>query len=427
MQRRFFEEIEFAEVEVERREQAPRDPALSFAGVLADRSARLPRFVGLEEGTNADLLLDRLKVALVGAGSVGARIALHCARLLIAALWIVDHGFFKRESLLTQPVFPPAIGLPKASHVGRLCKEISPHSLIRAFDGSFQDLDMAALADVDLVLLASDNLAAEAAVGERCLQLGKPLLQASVHGETLVAQLRSFTSQDPTGPCPTCGFGPAELSQLNHEVTFSCAGPAAGASIARPAAPTMSVSFLCSLAADLAMTQLLRHALSLGQPLGNTLVEHCGYTWKSLVAPLSRNPSCPCEHLRWTCVSAPPTADLSTRQLFAAAGLASSGAALPRASLTVDHHSFSVSGACGCGKTHSTQRFVEAGQDIAAMCDACGEHISVQPFFLLREVPASALASVGDRPLRELGVHASPSVLVRTDGNAVLLPGSFEK
>jgi molybdopterin/thiamine biosynthesis adenylyltransferase len=378
----------------------------------------------------AHLVLDQLKVAVIGAGSVGARIALHCARLLVAGLWVADHSVFSRENLLTSPILSEAIGKPKASHIGALSKEISPATRVFVFDGSFQDLDMSALWEVDLVLLASDNLAAEAVVGRRCLQLGKPLVHASVQGETLVAQVRFFANDDADGPCPTCGFGAEEMAQLTREVAFSCAGPSASSPQPRAhTLPTRSVSSLCSLAADLAMTQLLRHALHLGKPLVNSMVELCGYTWKSVVSPLARNPDCPSDHVRWQHARAPrPLAACSPAELLAATGLGhgtglalSPSGAVPNVSFMADHFSFAASGACACGAAHPLQRFVEAGQALAESCSACGQVLHVEPFFSLKEVPAAALCKVWDRPLRELGLPDIPSVLLRSPSRSVIL------
>src|SRR5262249_7510891 len=157
------------------------------------RDTRLPQFLGLRGGPGS--VLDALKVAVVGTGSVGRNLALHLARLQIAALYLVDRGRFKAESVLTQPIVPEGIGEPKASSTGRLCQQISPGTDVWVYDGGVGALYPAALAEVDAVFVATDNLAAEIEVGQRCLHLRKPLLHASVHGETLVAQVRFFGNQ----------------------------------------------------------------------------------------------------------------------------------------------------------------------------------------------------------------------------------------
>src|SRR5262249_3239740 len=157
---------------------------------------------------------------------------------------IVDRGRFKPESLLTQPIAPDDLGNPKAESTGRLCKRISPQTAVAAWDGPVEELGTLAFADVDFVVLATDNLAAEVEVGQRCLGWRKPLVHASVHGETLVAQVRFFANANGEGPCPACAFGAAEWAHLNQETTFSCEGLAAGRPVAvkKSGPPTRSTS-----------------------------------------------------------------------------------------------------------------------------------------------------------------------------------------
>jgi molybdopterin/thiamine biosynthesis adenylyltransferase len=252
---------------------------------IPDLGERLPRFLGLHGDAVANLR--RRAFGVIGTGAVGRELTLHLARLQPAGLWLCDPGRYKPQSLLTQPIGPHEVGEPKAFATGRLCKALSPRTTVFACDAAVQDLPATAFADVDLVVLATDNLAAEVEVGQRCLWLGRPLVQASVHGATLVAQVRSFVNGDGTGPCPACGFSVDEWAHLNRETSFSCEGRTDGRAERRTAAaPTMSVSFLCALAANLACVQILRHVLKLGAPLADSVLEYCGYTHRTVTAPL---------------------------------------------------------------------------------------------------------------------------------------------
>jgi hypothetical protein len=287
---------------------------------------------------------------------------------------------------------------------------------VLAFDGPVQALSPAALADVDAVLLATDNLAAEVEVGQRCVWLRRPLLQASVHGDTLVAQVRLFRNADGEGPCPACAFGPAEWAHLNRETTFSCEGRAGGRAAGQTiTAPTRSVSFLCSLAAGLALTQLLRLVLHLGAPPGDSVLEYCGYTHRTALSPLQRNPDCPCDHTAWERAAAPrPLADCTPRELLAAAGLGEAdeaGVSLACASPFVER------GACGeCRREQAVGRFGAPGR-----CGDCGGAVEAQPFYTHRVAPAALLRPLLDRPLREFGGEGAGSVVVRVAGRAVLV------
>jgi molybdopterin/thiamine biosynthesis adenylyltransferase len=190
--------------------------------VLPDPAVRLPTFAG--GPADAARKLGALRIFIVGLGSVGGRIALHLARLGIATLWLIDPKRYKPESLLTHEIEPRDVGQFKARTTARRCKAISSTTRVFAFSGSVEDLPLDAFADADLVLLATDNLAAEIEVGQRCARLGKTLFQASVHGDTLTAQIRIFANVDRRGPCPACGFGDVEWRMLNEQVRFSCDG-----------------------------------------------------------------------------------------------------------------------------------------------------------------------------------------------------------
>ncbi len=196
--------------------------SLEHGHATLDPAARLPKFVG--GPVDAAPKLNALRVFIVGVGSVGGRIAIHLARLGIARLWLVDPKRFKPESMLTHDIESRDVGKSKALTTARRCKAISPATRVFAFDGVVEELPLDAFAGADLVVLATDNLAAEIEVGQRCVHAGKPLVQASVHGDTLTAQVRVFGNADGQGPCPACGFGNVEWRMLNEQVRFSCDG-----------------------------------------------------------------------------------------------------------------------------------------------------------------------------------------------------------
>lgn len=381
---------------------------------LPDLRARLPQFIGARP--DAADALRALKVALVGVGSVGRGIAFHLARFG-GILWLVDRGRLKPESQLTHPGVGPAdIGEPKASNLARALAACGFCGQGFAHDGPVEELPLVAFADADLVVLASDNLRAEVEVGRRCAQLGKPLLQASVHGDTLVAQVRFFSGK-PGSPCPACGYTKAEWQAYRENRPFKCE-PLGWVTPRQqespPPAPTMSTSFLCSLAADMAMVQITRFALGLGAPVADTLVEYAGYTHRTVVSPLACKADCPGEHLEWRQVRlGMHLGDTTLRSLAATAGFA------PR-SFEVDDYTFAERGGCGCPTTVPLGRFVTPGEGVE-QCAACGCPIVGHPFYLHRPVPASAVEGALDRPLSSLGAGAARWAAVRGDDRAVLL------
>jgi len=389
-------------------EAPPVEPTLS---VPPPRGARFPRLLGLEQ--SPDRSLDALKLALVGVGSVGRSLALHAARLQPHTVWLIDRGSFKPESLLTQPIAPADLFQPKASNTARLCRAISPRTRVLAFDGPVEELGLEALVEADLVVLATDNLAAEVETGRRCLRLGRPLVQASVHGETLVAQVRFFANRDGAGPCPVCAFGDREWTLLHQQTRFSCEGPDHPRPAPLPAqAPTMSMSFLCSLAADLAMVQIVRRLLGLGAAVEDTVLEHCGYTHRTSTAPLRRNPECRADHTPLAQATAPgPLEECTLRELAAAVR---PGTKEPRGfSWTIEKASFVEWGGCFCGRRR-IERFVSEGEG-GGRCDVCGSPVHPDPFYRHATVPWKLARPWIDQPLASLGVR-SPAWVIVHDG-----------
>jgi molybdopterin/thiamine biosynthesis adenylyltransferase len=363
---------------------------------------------------DAATILSGLRVLLIGCGSLGSMAALHFARLQFHSLFLADGRSFKPASSLTHAWLPPeARNKPKASFTAQLCRKISPETNVYAFDGEAQSLPSTAFADVDYVFLATDNLKAETDVDEQCVRWGVPLIQAAVHGETLTAQVRFFTHAHAESPDLRCGFSAAEEKALDDELVFTCQGAPDGKSRGRAVAvPTMSTSFLCSIAAELGVMQLFRHALGLGKPVADTVLEYCGYTHRTVISPLTRNPNCLCDHEAWRQLPSPrpSLADCTLAELVAAAGRRDHQAT----TITVDDDlHFIESAVCRGGHRAPVGRFGLLGQSVGA-CATCGASMQPDNYFAHRTAAMPTLGAALHEPLHALG--ATPSwVMVRRD------------
>ena len=383
------------------------------AGATAPLSKRLPQLVGQEAALEP--ILRRLQFGIVGLGSVGLNLSFHISRLHPASIYFVDRGYFKPESLLTHLILSSVIGKPKASTAARFAKDASAGSHLFCFDGPVESLPPVAFAGLDFVLLATDNLAAEIEVGQRCLHLGIPLLQASVHGSTLVAQVRFFANTNGQGPCPRCCFNSAELAYASNSTTFSCEGFYDDGATAKVAGQrTESFSFLCAMASELCMMQVLRHTAKLGEPVQDRVLQYCGYTDEITVTPLQRRTDCPCDHQIWETVTAPRALDDCTpRELIGRAAL--SDRELRSAVFGIDDLHFVQSGACsGCDHRQPVGRFVSSTRSVVS-CAKCGRPIDAELYYTHRPAPISLLGDLLDRPLRTFLASSPDSVLVSGD------------
>jgi molybdopterin/thiamine biosynthesis adenylyltransferase len=384
-----------------------------------DRSARLPQFIG-STVDNASRL-GELSLAVIGTGSVGRRIALGAARMQPRSIFLVDPARIKDTSLLTHPVQPRDVGQRKALRTALDCKAISPRSRVSVFCGGVEELEEAALADASLVALASDNLSTEVAAGQMCLHLGVPLVHSSVHGESLLVQVRFFGNECAESACPACEFGPEEWRLLGEEAVFRCDGDApdvAGGDSGRLRAstvrtqPTISTAFLCSLAASLALTQVTRHVLGLGKPVAGSNLMYCGYTHVPRLSSLRRRESCPCEHEVWSRVRLfQPVSCHTLRDVLVAAGFGEPPPESVRdVSFSLGRVRFYESARC-CEQEHPVRRFGEPGQ-VIGRCPRCGGALIGDRFQGLRSARASEVPL--ETPLVELGAGSAEQVLIRS-------------
>jgi molybdopterin/thiamine biosynthesis adenylyltransferase len=372
-------------------------------------------------------ILRKLTIAVIGCGSVGGRIAVLLARMGLGGLVLVDPKNYRAPSvqragsIATQDILPADIGRPKALVVARRCKAISPATRVQALVGPVAALELAALAEADLVLMAPDLLVVEVDLAQRCLWLAKPLVQGSVHGPSLTAHIRLFlNAKGGAGGCPACCYGRDEWELLARQARFSCEGaPGAAAASAAAGPATNSLSALCSLAADLAVLQIVRFLLQLGQPVADTMLEYNGFTHRTVISPIVRNPKCRLAHTPFTQVTVDaPLADLPLSELTQRA---TGRAIAPDAQFEVAGADWVEFAACGCAQPTSVRQFVPRGSGALSCCPTCSAPLQPLSFYTHRSVSASVLGSAVEPPLRKLGARHVASVVLRTGDSGFLI------
>jgi molybdopterin/thiamine biosynthesis adenylyltransferase len=389
-------------------------------------AARLPRFIGLDGPARARRRISRLALAVVGCGAVGRPFADAMARMDIGRLLLIDAGRYRVADVPHQGIASSEVGLPKAEATAASIRSRRPGVRVEAFDGRVESLDEDLFHGLDAVFLATDNLHAEADVSRRALHHRVPLIQGAVFGDAMLAQVRFLLNRDGQGPCLYCGFGPAELDHLARETVWSCRGPLRGQRLARVhTAPTMSYPALSATAAHLAASLLIRHALGLGEPLSDCVLEYCGYTNALVTSPLNRREDCPADHLAWE--PRPVSVALEDATLPDLARLAGfragfdGGASGDALSFTIGDYTWVTRWLCGCAGAGTHARFWRTASR-CPRCARCGKRVRPDPFACCRRASAHAFApSCRQRPLRELGAADVGYALVRGPDRAVYL------
>lgn len=380
----------------------------------ADFGERLPPFMGGPK--DAAQRFASVRALVAGSGSVGLEFVQNLARWQVPEIAVVDPKRFKAESVLTHGIPPEAVGESKAFYGGRLAKRISPLTRVSAAERGFETIGFAELARFNVVFLATDNLLAELKVSQACLSLGIPVVQGTVHGESLCGHVRFFGHGGAESPCVACGYTRDEWAHLNRSTIYSCEGN--GANTPAEGQPTRSLSSLCSLTAQLASLQFARDLLVLGAPVRDTVLEYCAYTHQTVITKLARKPDCPCDHQVLRRTAAPrPLTECSLRDLEKAAALSDTDADV---TFEIDGSLWAEQARCECGGWRATHRFVRASTTALGQCPECGQATTVHPFGSYQRVPAWRTESFRDQPLEVLGATDARWVAVRSNQRGVL-------
>jgi molybdopterin/thiamine biosynthesis adenylyltransferase len=135
-------------------------------------------FTRLQNKIDTDRMQART-LAIVGLGG-GANLARNVVRCGIGGIKLFDRDVVGAENLCRQEHLSDQVGLPKVLAVANELQRINPAVRIETFARDFCTLSDAEadeyLGDVDLLIVAVDNLPANAKGNEVCLRLGKPCL-----------------------------------------------------------------------------------------------------------------------------------------------------------------------------------------------------------------------------------------------------------
>ena len=196
-----------------------------------DAIRRFARHIVLPEvGGVGQARLLAAKVLIVGAGGLGAPLALYLAAAGVGTLGLVDDDEVDLGNLQRQVAFTEAdIGRPKVERLSARIAALNARTKIRPHPVRLGAENAAEIiARYDLVADGSDNFSTRATVAATCRKLGRTLVTAAVQG--VEGQLTTFKPHEgPSHPCFRCLFpdepDPAALPSC---VQGGVLGPAAG-------------------------------------------------------------------------------------------------------------------------------------------------------------------------------------------------------
>jgi len=188
--------------------------------------ARYSRQLVLPEwGAAAQLAVSEASVLVIGAGALGAPVALYLAGAGVGRIGILDDDAVELSNLHRQLLhFTPDIGAPKAESAAAKLRYLNPGIVVEPYQVRVEADNAAALLEgQDLVVDCSDSFATRYAVNAACCAARVPLVQAGVLGMSgLVMSVKPGRTA-----CYRCAF-PVEPQDAPRCADAGVLGPAAG-------------------------------------------------------------------------------------------------------------------------------------------------------------------------------------------------------
>lgn len=176
---------------------------MTFTDEELDRYARhlvLPQFGGLGQQR-----LKGARVAIVGAGGIGAAVIPALAGAGVGALTIIDPDRVELANLQRQPMYRSAeVGMAKVRLASDFVLARNPHVALTAVADRIEPGNVLQILEGhDLVIDGTDNFATRLVIGDACVAAGLPLLSAAA--QQFQGQVALFTAR----PCYRCYVGDA--------------------------------------------------------------------------------------------------------------------------------------------------------------------------------------------------------------------------
>jgi molybdopterin/thiamine biosynthesis adenylyltransferase/rhodanese-related sulfurtransferase/molybdopterin converting factor small subunit len=168
-----------------------------------DEIARFSRHLILPEvGMQGQTKLKNAKVAMIGAGGLGAPVGLYLAAAGVGRIGLVDFDVVDVSNLQRQVIHGTSdIGRKKLDSAADRMQDINPNIRIDKFDtGLTSENALEILRDYDIVVDGTDNFPTRYLVNDACVILKKPNVYGSIF--RFEGQATVFAYED--GPCYRC-------------------------------------------------------------------------------------------------------------------------------------------------------------------------------------------------------------------------------
>jgi adenylyltransferase/sulfurtransferase len=245
------------------------------ASLTNEEIARYSRHLILPEvGMDGQLKLKQAKVAMIGAGGLGAPVGLYLAAAGVGRIGLVDFDVVDASNLQRQVIHGTKdLGRKKLDSAADRMRDINPNLQIEKFDtGLNSDNALDILKDYDLVIDGTDNFPTRYLVNDACVLLRKPNVYGSIF--RFEGQATVFAYED--GPCYRCLYPEPPPPGL----VPSCAEGGV-------------LGILPGLIGVVQATEAVKIILGVGETLKNRLLLYDALHMRFRELRLRRDPDCP--------------------------------------------------------------------------------------------------------------------------------------
>jgi len=240
-----------------------------------DEIARYSRHLILPEvGIVGQQKLKAAKVLCIGAGGLGAPLALYLAAAGVGTLGIIDFDTVEASNLQRQVIHTTkSVGMLKVDSAEQAVKAINPWMNVVKFNTMLTSANaLEIFKDFDIIADGTDNFQTRYLVNDACVLLGQPNAYASIY--RFEGQASVFGA--PGGPCYRCLYPEPPPPGL----VPSCAEGGV-------------LGILPGLLGLIQSTETIKLILGIGEPLIGRLllVDALGMNFRTL--KLRKNPDCP--------------------------------------------------------------------------------------------------------------------------------------
>lgn len=225
-------------------------------------------------GYEGQEMLTQSHALIVGAGGLGAPVALYLAAGGIGQLTICDFDTVDLTNLQRQVIHTTqSVGINKAVSAQHTLQAINPEVAVHTVQARSTEAQFEALAsEVDVIIDCSDNFATRYALNRVCVNLRKPLVSGAAIG--FEGQVTVFDMRHDSSPCYHCLF-----PDTGDEEGLRCAENGVFAPLVGMIGTTQAA-------------EAMKLMLGLGESLQGRLLllDVQAMEWRSI--KLSRDPSC---------------------------------------------------------------------------------------------------------------------------------------